>query len=96
MSFWYLYLIRTSDNRLYTGISTNVERRFQQHQLGKGARSLHGKGELALVFTTPVGDHSAALRAEYCIKKLKKHQKEQLVVGKLTLSALLNSKTTLP
>ena len=43
---WFLYLIRTADNRLYTGITTDVSRRFCQHQTGKGAKALRGKGEM--------------------------------------------------
>ena len=40
MTLWSLYLIRTADNRLYTGITTDVARRFMQHQSGKGAKAL--------------------------------------------------------
>lgn len=72
---WFLYLIRTADNKLYTGITTDVERRYQQHQSGKGAKALRGKGELTLAFSAPVGDRSLALRAEYRVKKLTKRQK---------------------
>lgn len=75
----FLYLIRTADNKLYTGITTDVERRYQQHQSGKGAKALRGKGELTLVFSAPVGDRSLALRAEYRVKQLTKRQKERLV-----------------
>ena len=50
MTPWFLYLIRTADNKLYTGITTDVERRYQQHQSGKGAKALRGKGELTLAF----------------------------------------------
>ncbi|EDM2309692.1 GIY-YIG nuclease family protein, partial [Salmonella enterica] len=50
MTPWYLYLIRTADNALYTGITTDVARRYRQHQTGKGAKALRGKGELTLAF----------------------------------------------
>lgn len=89
MSSWYLYLVRTLDNRLYTGITTDVVRRFGQHQSGKGAKALRGKGELKLAFNHLVGDHSTALRLEYRIKQLTKTQKEMLVVGKLSFEDLL-------
>ena len=79
MTPWFLYLIRTADNKLYTGITTDVERRYQQHQSGKGAKALRGKGELTLAFSAPVGDRSLALRAEYRVKQLTKRQKERLV-----------------
>jgi putative endonuclease len=48
---WFLYLVRTEDDKLYTGITTDVERRFHQHQSGKGAKALRGKGELQLAFS---------------------------------------------
>lgn len=89
MSSWYLYLVRTVDNRLYTGITTDVVRRFGQHQSGKGAKALRGKGELKLAFSHLVGDRSTALRLEYRIKQLAKTQKEMLVVGTLSFEDLL-------
>ncbi len=79
MTPWFLYLIRTADNKLYTGITTDVERRYQQHQSGKGAKALRGEGELTLACSAPVGDRSLALRAEYRVKQLTKRQKERLV-----------------
>ena len=86
---WFLYLIRTADNRLYTGITTDVARRFCQHQDGKGAKALRGKGELQLAFSQEVGEHSLALRLEYRIKQLTKRQKERLVAGEDTVETLL-------
>ena len=86
---WFVYLIRTADNRLYTGITKDIERRFTQHQCGKGAKALRGKGELALVFSREVGEHSLALRLEYQIKQLTKPQKERLVSGAMAFESLL-------
>lgn len=40
---WSIYLIRNGQNALYTGITTDIERRLQQHLLGKGAKALRGK-----------------------------------------------------
>ncbi len=91
MTLWSLYLIRTADNRLYTGITTDVARRFMQHQSGKGAKALRGKGELILVFSAPVGERSLALRMEYRIKQLTKRQKERLVAEGGIFEALLES-----
>lgn len=86
---WFVYLIRSRDNRLYTGITTDVDRRLSQHQCGKGAKALRGKGELTLAFAREVGDHSLALRLEYRIKQLTKRQKERLVAGDASFDALL-------
>ncbi len=54
---WFLYLIRTADNRLYTGITTDVERRFRQHQAGKGAKGVARQRRPALAFSREVGEH---------------------------------------
>jgi putative endonuclease len=78
-SLWHLYMLRTPSGMLYTGITTDVIRRLQQHQSGKGAKALRGKGELTLVFHCPAGDRSQASKLEYQIKQLSKKQKEQLV-----------------
>ncbi|MBV7404985.1 GIY-YIG nuclease family protein [Enterobacter sp. ENT03] len=94
MTLWSVYLIRTADNSLYTGITTDVSRRFSQHQSGKGAKALRGKGELRLAFTEPVGERSLALRIEYRIKQLTKRQKERLVNGEDSFAALLESLQT--
>ncbi|XTZ38925.1 GIY-YIG nuclease family protein [Salmonella enterica] len=91
MTPWFLYLIRTADDRLYTGITTDVARRLTQHQSGKGAKALRGKGTLALVFSAPVGDRSLALRMEYRIKQLTRRQKERLVAGDGSFEALRES-----
>lgn len=94
MTPWYLYLIRTADNALYTGIPTDVARRYRQHQTGKGAKALRGKGELTLAFAAQVGDRSLALRIEYRIKQLTKRQKERLVTEREAFEALLSSLQT--
>lgn len=91
MTLWYLYLIRTADNALYTGITTDVARRYRQHQTGKGTRALRGKSELMLVFAAQVGDRSLALRIEYHIKQLTKRQKKHLVSEREASGALLSS-----
>lgn len=76
---WHLYMLRTPSGLLYTGITTDVARRLQQHQNGKGAKALQGKGELTLVFHKPAGNRSEASVLECQIKRLSKKQKEKLV-----------------
>ncbi|ECN6375624.1 GIY-YIG nuclease family protein, partial [Salmonella enterica subsp. enterica serovar Enteritidis] len=85
---------RTADNALYTGITTDVARRYRQHQTGKGAKALRGKGELTLAFAAQVGNRSLALRIEYRIKQLTKRQKERLVTEREAFEALLSSLQT--
>ncbi|WON77337.1 GIY-YIG nuclease family protein [Serratia sp. UGAL515B_01] len=89
-SSWYLYMLRLPSGALYTGITTDVMRRVRQHQAGKGAKALRGKGELVLAFHCQVGDRSTALKLEYQIKQLNKKQKERLVTAPpLSLEYLL-------
>lgn len=80
---WYLYMLRTANNRLYTGITTDIERRFKQHQSGKGAKALRGAGVLTLVYQQKVGEHSKALKLEYKIKRLTKADKERIVTSQV-------------
>lgn len=67
---WYLYLIETASGALYTGITTDIERRYAQHASGKGARALRGKGPLTLRHAQVVGTQSDALKLEASIKRL--------------------------
>ncbi|WP_146493100.1 GIY-YIG nuclease family protein [Vibrio cyclitrophicus] len=82
---WVVYLIRNKNNALYCGVTNNLERRFEQHQQGKGAKALKGKGPLKLVWSFSVGSKSEALKTEYAIKKLPKSRKEKLVSLKLII-----------
>lgn len=100
---WSLYIIATArSNRLYTGITLDVARRFQEHRAGamssgisataksrKGAKALRGQGEIQLLFNEAVGDRSTALRLEYRVKQLSRKDKERLVQGELLLQELL-------
>ena len=76
---WYLYMIRCKGDKLYTGITTDISRRFAEHQAGKGAKFLRGKAPLELVYQQEVGSHSDALKLEIKTKKLSKADKEKLI-----------------
>lgn len=76
---WFLYMIRCKNGSLYTGISTNVERRFAAHQAGKGAKYLRGKAPLLLVYQQTIGSHSEALKVELQIKQMSKQEKERMI-----------------
>lgn len=87
MNNWYLYLIRTRQGALYTGITTDVKRRFAEHsaQGPKCAKSLRGKAPLELVLKHFVGARTDALKLEHKIKQLDKQQKEYLIKHKSLL-----------
>ena len=76
---WQLYMLQTAAGMIYTGITTDVARRLLQHQQGRGARSLRGKGPLTLMFHCPAGDRAAASRLEYQVKQLTRTHKLLLI-----------------
>jgi len=80
-STWYLYLIRCANGHLYTGITTDVARRFNEHQSSspKAAKYLRGKGPLTLMYQEQVGTRSDALKREIAVKKLSRSQKLALI-----------------
>jgi len=78
---WYVYIIENRFEQYYTGICTNVERRFDEHQSSgpKCAKALKGKGPLVLKLWCIMDNHSEALKIEIWIKKLNKANKIKLV-----------------
>ena len=75
----YVYLIRCGDDTLYTGYTTNVERRLEEHQRGDGAKYTRGRGPLELVHIEEFTTRSAAMTREYEIKQLSRDAKERLI-----------------
>ena len=76
---WYLYILRCKDGSLYTGVTTDVQRRLEMHQAGKGAKYTRGRGPLELVYQEDCNSHSQALKRELEIKALPRMKKLQLV-----------------
>lgn len=76
---WYLYILRCGDDSLYTGITTDVARRFAAHQEGKGAKYTRGRGPLEIVYQEICGTHSQALKRELEIKALPRQEKLTLL-----------------
>lgn len=93
MPDWYLYMVRCADGSVYTGISTDVERRWKEHQRGgaRAARYLRTRQPVDLIFSAMIGDKGSALRAEYAIKQLDKQQKEALAKGAIALQVILDA-----
>ena len=79
MNTWKLYILRCGDGTLYTGITTDVEKRLEAHRTGKGAKYTRGRSPLELVYREDCGDHSTALKREIEIKKLTREEKEKLI-----------------
>lgn len=81
-TIWYLYILRCADDTLYTGITTDVPRRFAAHSCGKGAKYTRGRGPLALLYQERCGSHSQALKRELQVKALPREEKLALTIDK--------------
>lgn len=76
---WYVYILKCSDSTLYTGVTTDIERRFREHKEGKtGAKYTRGRFPLEVVYTETCASRSEAQKREAVIKKLTKKEKELL------------------
>lgn len=89
MEAWFVYLIRNERGALYAGITTEVERRLEQHRSGRGSKFLRGSGPLTLVYRRKLGGRSLALRVERGLKRLRKEEKEALVLSSPSRARLL-------
>lgn len=77
---WYVYILRCSDESLYTGIARDVGARIASHTKGRGARYTRGRGPFVLCATRGCKTQGDALRLEYAIKQLTRAQKEALTL----------------
>lgn len=87
MSLWYLYLIECADGSYYAGIATDVERRFAEHQSGKGARYTRSHRPLRVLASCVCGSRSEALKAELALKKLPRDKKLAALLQQRLLAA---------
>ncbi|MBY4898381.1 GIY-YIG nuclease family protein [Cupriavidus sp. AU9028] len=78
-SQWFLYLLECADGSVYTGITTDVERRFEQHRNGIGARYTRSRTPVAVMGSLPCADRSEASRLEAAVKRLRAEKKHELV-----------------
>lgn len=77
---WFLYIIEADDGSLYTGITTNVDRRFAEHQSSpKGARYFRGRKPVAVRYIEACANRAIASKREYQVKALSAAEKRQLI-----------------
>jgi putative endonuclease len=80
MKKWYVYIVECVDGSLYTGISTDVQRRLLEHNYGsKSAKYTRSRRPVRLVWSIEVTDRSVASKEEYRIKKLSRKKKLELI-----------------
>ncbi len=81
---WWLYIVETVSGKLYTGITTDVERRFREHSDkagSRGAKFFRSDPAKALVYREACADRSVASKREYAIKKMSAQKKRQLIAS---------------
>ncbi|MFD1586682.1 GIY-YIG nuclease family protein [Halorientalis brevis] len=75
----YVYVLRCADDTLYTGYTTDVERRVAEHDAGEGAKYTRGRTPVECIHVESYETKSAAMSREYEIKQLSRAEKERVV-----------------
>ena len=78
---WFLYMIRCADGSLYTGITTDLERRLKQHNDGDGSKYTRSRLPVTLAYVEEYMNESDVRKREAAIKKLTRPQKERLLAA---------------
>ena len=77
---WFLYVLQCDDGTYYTGITTNITRRLNEHNTSsKGAKYTKTRRPVEMVYWTCFKDRSSAQKAEYKFKRLTRKQKEEII-----------------
>lgn len=80
---YYVYLIECSDKTLYTGITTDIQRRFKEHASGKGGAYTRSKKVKKILYTEQFRTRSEAQKREYEIKCWSREKKLELINRKI-------------
>lgn len=78
----YVYILRCSDNSLYTGWTNDLDKRIKTHSEGKGAKYTRARLPVELVYFEEFDDKIVAMKREYEIKKLSRMDKLKLIESK--------------
>ena len=77
---WHVYILECSDQTFYIGITTDLERRVEEHNTSpKAAKYTRGRRPVRLVYSCPTEDKSSALQEEYRLKQLSRQEKIELI-----------------
>ncbi len=78
---YYFYMLRCSDNSLYSGITTDLNRRVEEHNSGtsRSAKYTRAKKPVTLVYSEKHETKQAAMKREFQVKRLSKVKKEELI-----------------
>lgn len=84
----YVYVLLTERNTYYCGYTNDIEKRFEKHKLGLGAKYTKAFKPIKIVFKKEFSSKSEALKAEIKFKNLKRNKKEAIINGYLTFDEL--------
>jgi len=76
---WFVYIVRCADRTLYTGVTTDAEKRVADHNGGRGAKYTRNRLPVELVFVEAAGERGDALRREHEIKRMRLSDKRELI-----------------
>lgn len=76
---WTLYVLKCGDGTLYTGITTDLTRRIQQHNSGTASRYTRSRLPVKPIFSEPCRNRSQALKKEYAMKQLSRKKKKAYI-----------------
>jgi len=77
---WFVYILQCSDKTLYTGVTTDLDRRVEEHNIGsKGAKYTAARRPVKMVYSEQLDSRSNAQQREHQIKSLTRQQKQQLI-----------------
>lgn len=79
---WYTYMLQCKDGSLYTGVTTDLTRRLNQHNEGTGAKYTAARRPVTIVWSELADDESSAKRREAAIKQLPRNEKLKLIAHK--------------
>lgn len=78
---WLVYIIQCTDQSLYTGITTDIQKRYRQHTAKLGAKYFRGHNPQNLLYLELADNRSTASKREYAIKQLSRAQKITLIAS---------------
>ena len=76
---YYAYVVECADGTLYSGYTTDIERRLMAHNAGRGARYTKGRRPVKLAYLEELPTESAARKREAALQRLRRTQKLQLI-----------------
>lgn len=78
---WYVYILKCENNTLYTGVTTDLNRRFTEHKISKGAKYTKANKPEEILYSEQFKNRSDACKRETQIKSWKREKKLELIKG---------------